>query len=150
MVDDIRQLAYRPALDPPVVQDLLTALLRRCDPARPGAALPDTVVRRFRLRVEEHLADATRVSVDEYAAELGYGPRTLTRAVRAATGVSAKTWLDQRTVLEAQRLLAHTDLGVAACGRRLGFVDAANFSAFSTRCTGTTPGRWRLGQRLTR
>ncbi|MFI2763371.1 helix-turn-helix domain-containing protein [Streptomyces echinatus] len=44
-------------------------------------------------------------------------PRTLTRACQAATGRTAKKLIDARAALEAQRLLVHTDLPVAAIGR---------------------------------
>ena len=128
----------------PVLAELLTALLRRATRTRTGTTPPPGgPAQRFYAAVEHHLARGARLDVSQYAAQLGYAPRTLTRAVAAAAGVSAKTWLDQRTVLEAQRLLAHTGLSAAACARRLGFPDPANFSAFFARCTGSTPGRWR-------
>ena len=50
---------------------------------------------------------------------------------------------DQRVLLEAKRLLAHTDLPVTGCARRLGFRDAGNFSTFFRRQTGTPPATWR-------
>ncbi|MFJ9846920.1 helix-turn-helix domain-containing protein [Kitasatospora sp. NPDC101155] len=59
--------------------------------------------------------------------------------------MSAEQFLDQRILLEAKRLLAHTDLPVARCAERLGFEDAANFSTFFRRQTGQTPSRWRTG-----
>ncbi len=49
--------------------------------------------------------------------------------------------------LEAQRLLAHTDLPVATIGRALGFSEATNFGKFFTRQTGNTPGDFRRTQR---
>jgi AraC family transcriptional regulator, transcriptional activator of pobA len=45
-------------------------------------------------------------------------------------------------LLEAKRLLAHDRLSQAQCGQRLGFSDAANFSAFFPRETGLRPGAW--------
>ncbi|MFC9235221.1 AraC family transcriptional regulator [Streptomyces decoyicus] len=40
-------------------------------------------------------------------------------------------------------LLAHTDLPAARCAERVGFTDAANFTAFFQRQTGLPPSRWR-------
>ncbi|MFI6116754.1 helix-turn-helix domain-containing protein [Kitasatospora sp. NPDC051164] len=86
-------------------------------------------------------------SVEDYAARLGYSPRTLTRACLAATGRSAKQLADARVVLQAQRLLAHTDLPVAAIGRTLGFTQVTDFGRFFARETGRTPGDFRSAQR---
>lgn len=134
------------APDDPIAGDLLTALLRRCVAGSAGgSSAGNELARSFSAAVEAHLAGGRRSDVRRLAAELNYAPRTVNRAVVAATGISAKAWVDQRTVLEAQRLLAHSNLSAAACARQLGFEDAANFSAFFKRCTGTTPGRWRLG-----
>ncbi|WP_425282067.1 helix-turn-helix domain-containing protein [Streptomyces albofaciens] len=67
--------------------------------------------------------------------------RTLTRATRAVTGTGAKSFLDQRILLEAKRLLAHTDLPVGSCAHRLGFRDTGNFTTFFRRQTGLAPHR---------
>jgi AraC family transcriptional activator of pobA len=142
-VDHLRSEA---AADPtsPILNDLLTALLRRSvmDLGEHGAP-PGGLAQQFYAAVEHHLAQGHRLSTARYASELNYAPRTLNRAVVVAAGITAKTWLDQRTVLEAQRLLVHGGLSAAACARQLGFDDAANFSAFFIRCTGMAPGRWR-------
>jgi len=120
---------------------LLSALLLRLDPpsAAPGRAVNDAFLR-FRSAVEEDFR--AHHDVAHYAHKLGYSPRTLTRAVHAASGRSAKDYLSERVLLEAKRLLAHDQLSQAQCGQRLGFSDAANFSAFFLRETGLRPGAW--------
>lgn len=124
---------------------LLAALLLRVGPpesVRPSAAAGDReVFRRYRTAVEEGFTG--RHHVADYARELGYTVRTLTRASRAASGLGAKRLLDERILLEAKRLLAHTDLPLARCAERVGFDDAANFAAFFRRLAGESPGRWR-------
>ncbi|MFD9687641.1 helix-turn-helix domain-containing protein [Kitasatospora sp. NPDC059088] len=124
---------------------LLAALLLRAGPPealRPSAAAGDReVFRRYRAAVEEGFA--RRHHVADYARELGCTVRTLTRASRAASGLGAKRFLDERILLEAERLLAHTDLPLARCAERVGFDDAANFAAFFRRLAGESPGRWR-------
>jgi AraC family transcriptional regulator, transcriptional activator of pobA len=119
---------------------LLSALLLRLDPpATPGPAVNDAFLR-FRYAAEEDFR--THHDVAHYARRLGYSPRTLSRGVHAATGRSAKDYLCERLLLEAKRLLAHDHLSQAQCGQRLGFSDAANFSAFFLRETGLRPGAW--------
>ena len=134
-----------------LLRQLLGALLIRMarlpDPAgRPVPAPPGAEVYLAFRRELEHSFAATR-SIGDYAARLGYSPRTLTRACLAATGRSAKQLADARVALQAQRLLAHTDRPVAAIGRALGFTEAGNFGKFFARETGRTPGDFRRAQR---
>ncbi|MET9760471.1 AraC family transcriptional regulator [Streptomyces sp. NPDC006372] len=95
------------------------------------------VFRRYAAAVDRDLATTRRV--DDYARALGYSVRTLTRACRAATGRSAKQYLDDRTVLEAKRLLVHTGLSAAAVGERLGFSSPTVFTKFFRTRAGETP-----------
>ncbi|MFD0573977.1 helix-turn-helix domain-containing protein [Kitasatospora gansuensis] len=135
-----------------LLRQLLGALLIRV--ARlPGPAgrsattgLPGAEVHlAFRRELERSFA--TTRSVEDYAARLGYSSRTITRACLAATGRSAKQLADARVALQARRLLAHTDLPVAAIGRALGFTEATNFGKFFARETGRTPGDFRRTHR---
>jgi AraC-like DNA-binding protein len=140
--------------DPPsdpatILKLLLGALLARITQTAPwlpgGSDRADgEVFPRYRAAVEANFA--TRHQVLWYARHLGYAPRTLTRATRAAVGVGAKRFLDERIALEAKRLLAHTDLTVVRCADRLGFSDQANFTTFFQRQTGTAPTLWRLAE----
>ena len=95
----------------------------------------------FRDAVEKGFA--TNHSVSAYADALGYSRRTLVRAVRAATGETPKGFIDKRVVLEAKRLLAHTDMPIGRVGAAVGFPDAANFSKFFQQHTELTPAAFR-------
>jgi AraC family transcriptional activator of pobA len=119
---------------------LLSALLLRLSPPAGVARGRNDVFRQFRDAVEEDFR--SHHDVTHYGRRLGYSPRTLSRAVRAATGRSAKDLLCERLVLEAKRLLVHDRLSPSRCGHRLGFSDAANFSAFFLREVGMRPGAW--------
>jgi len=101
----------------------------------------DSTFTLFRDAVERGFA--TNHSVSEYADALGYSRRTLVRAVRAATGETPKGFIDKRVVLEAKRLLAHTDLPIGRVGAAVGFADAANFSKFFQLHAGQTPVAFR-------
>ncbi|MCX4903875.1 AraC family transcriptional regulator [Streptomyces sp. NBC_00878] len=101
----------------------------------------DTTFTRFREAVEKGFA--TNHSVSAYADALGYSRRTLVRAVRAATGETPKGFIDKRVVLEAKRLLAHTDMPIGRIGVSVGFPDAANFTKFFHQHTGVAPVAFR-------
>lgn len=96
---------------------------------------------RFRRDLEDGHPHSRRV--EDYAARLGCSVRTLTRACLAVTGRTAKQVVDDRVALEAQRLLACTDLSVAEIGRRLGFGEPTNFGRFFHREAGQSPGAFR-------
>ncbi|MFI9155841.1 helix-turn-helix domain-containing protein [Streptomyces sp. NPDC053367] len=101
----------------------------------------DTTFTLFRDAVEKGFA--TNHSVSAYADHLAISRRTLVRAVRAATGETPKGFIDKRVVLEAKRLLAHTDLPIGRVGVAVGFPDAANFSKFFHQHTDMTPAAFR-------
>ncbi|MGW4566951.1 AraC family ligand binding domain-containing protein, partial [Streptomyces sp. NPDC004561] len=95
-----------------VLRHSLTAFLLRlahlaASSARSSPQQTDSTFTRFREAVEQGFP--SNHSVSAYADALGYSRRTLVRAVRAATGETPKGFIDKRVVLEAKRLLAHTD-----------------------------------------
>ncbi|MEU1338800.1 AraC family transcriptional regulator [Streptomyces sp. NPDC090075] len=129
-----------------VLRHSLTAFLLRlahlaASSAEAARRQADTTFTLFRDAVEKDFA--ANHSVSAYADALGYSRRTLVRAVRAATGETPKGFIDKRVVLEAKRLLAHTDLPIGRVGAAIGFPDAANFSKFFHLHTGQTPVAFR-------
>ncbi|MGW4551378.1 AraC family transcriptional regulator [Streptomyces violaceorubidus] len=134
-----------------VLRHTLTAFLLRlahlaagsAHAARQGRAEApgDSTFTLFRDAVERGFA--TNHSVSAYADALGYSRRTLVRAVRAATGETPKGFIDKRVVLEAKRLLAHTEMPIGRVGAAVGFPDAANFSKFFQQHTDQTPAAFR-------
>lgn len=81
-------------------------------------------------------------SVTEQARRLGYSQRTLTRACLAATGRTAKEVIDDRILLEAQRLLVDGDPPISTVAVQLGFIEPGNFTKFFQRLTGESPASW--------
>ncbi|MFJ6075550.1 AraC family transcriptional regulator [Streptomyces sp. NPDC093065] len=131
-----------------VLRHTLSAFLLRlahlaASSAREGRAEApgDSTFTLFRDAVERGFA--TNHSVSAYADALGYSRRTLVRAVRAATGETPKGFIDKRVVLEAKRLLAHTEMPIGRVGAAVGFPDAANFSKFFQQHTDQTPAAFR-------
>ncbi|BCL24153.1 transcriptional regulator [Streptomyces tuirus] len=129
-----------------VLRHTLTAFLLRlahlaASTAQALRQRSDSTFTLFRDAVERDFA--TNHSVTAYADALGYSRRTLVRAVRAATGQTPKAFIDKRVVLEAKRLLAHTEPPIGRVGVAVGFPDAANFSKFFHQHTDRTPAAFR-------
>lgn len=118
---------------------LALRLLREADGPVPSTAT--SAFGRFRAAVDSGFAE--RHAVADYAAALGYSTRTLSRLTRAATGLSPKQVIDARILLEARRLLAHTDLPVVRIGVAVGFDDASNFTSWFAIRAGCTPSEFR-------
>jgi len=93
--------------------------------------------RRFRKMLEADFAQQHQVQ--HYAKALGMGEKTLSRVCVTAVGLPAKAVINQRLVLEAKRLLAHTNLSVQVIGHALGFEDATNFVKFFRKSVDNTP-----------
>ncbi|MER5493458.1 AraC family transcriptional regulator [Streptomyces sp. NPDC002490] len=131
-----------------VLRFLLAALLLHVERLpHPGASTSDAqgTYARFRTELERSYHRTRRA--EDYATTLGYSVKSLTRACLAATGQPVKQVIDARVVLQAKRLLAHTDDPVSGIARQLGFSEATNFGTYFVRHTGTTPGAFRRAQR---
>lgn len=93
--------------------------------------------RRFRKLLDTDFTQHHQVR--HYANTLGMSDKSLSRLCMDATGVPAKSLINQRLTLEAKRMLAHTTLTVQAIGRELGFVEATNFGKFFRKAAGLPP-----------
>ena len=127
-------------------QALLLALwcLRRAAPAlqhSPRTAVRDTLVQRFRTLVDQHYR--TQRPLRFYTEALDVSADHLSRACRNVAGCSALDLLHERLLLEARRLLTHTDLAVSRIAGELGFDDAAYFSRLFARKVGRAPAAYR-------
>ncbi|HEY0272333.1 MAG TPA: helix-turn-helix domain-containing protein, partial [Chitinophaga sp.] len=78
-----------------------------------------------------------------YAAELAITTSHLNDMVRAATGFSVSYHLQQAMVLEAKRLLTHTDKTVKEITYEIGLEDHGYFSRLFKKVAGQTPVQFR-------
>ncbi|KFX16441.1 transcriptional regulator [Pectobacterium atrosepticum] len=97
--------------------------------------------RQFQKLVDERFSQWSQVG--DYASYLGCTEKSLTRATLTVQGISAKAYLSKRIVLEAKRLLTHTDLSIGALSGRLGFGEVDRFCKFFKRETNFTPKDFR-------
>lgn len=147
MANDVRVHRGAPALRALLRHQLLALLLRLSvleGEVRAESTSAPAVMRRFnryRTAVEREFARLHRVA--DYAKLIGCSQKSLQRASLSVAGISAKTYLSQRVVLEAKRLLVHTDQPVAVISAELGFEEVSNFVKFFRRLSGTVPGEFR-------
>jgi AraC family transcriptional activator of pobA len=99
------------------------------------------LVRRFRQAVERSFRAST--SVRDYAQSLGVTTSHLNESLRLETGSTAGELIRTRLLLEAKRLLLHSELTMAEIGYELGFQDPSYFSRFIRRELKTSPAEHR-------
>lgn len=85
-------------------------------------------------------------AIDRFVEALGTTPHLLAKACQVSYGQSVKTFIDQRRLLEARRLLLFTVRSVEDIAYEIGFQDPAYFSRFFRKRTGQPPGEWRVAQ----
>ena len=81
--------------------------------------------------------------VKDYASEINISPKQLSLTVKSVTGKVAKEFIQDRLVIEAKRLLLHTDLSVKQIAYRIGFEEPLHFSGFFKKKVGTSPSSFR-------
>lgn len=136
----------RAAIDAALLS-LMVLALRHLDqpPGRSeGSAQQAVLVARLRERIEQRFREREPVSVTARA--LGTSLTALRQACARVARCSPGQMLDERTLLEAQRLLIYSQLSIAQVAYAVGFEDPAYFSRFFARHMGRSPRAWREGQ----
>ncbi|WP_244215362.1 helix-turn-helix domain-containing protein [Pedobacter miscanthi] len=96
----------------------------------------DKVAKFFRKSLERNYCTLKRPG--EYAALLNISTPYLNECLKNATGFSASQLIHDRIILEAKRLLYHTDKSVKEIAFDLGYADYPYFSRLFSKSTGTT------------
>jgi AraC-like DNA-binding protein len=109
-------------------------------------ARDDPVLRRVFALIDERFEE--RLSLRQVADAVGLTPAYLTTLVRRRTGRTVQSWILERRLAEARRLLARTDQSVAQIGAAVGFPDSPYFVRTFRREHGTTPLAWRRASSL--
>ena len=131
-----------------VLQAYLHILLvkaRRVCPAgrRPPMGSAASLARSFIELVTQQ--DRVHHSVRACSDALGVTPGYLAETVKEVTGRTPGQIIRASQLIEAERLLIHSDKTVAQIAYALGFQDAAYFGRFFKRECGVTPGDFRQG-----
>ncbi|MDR6197714.1 helix-turn-helix domain-containing protein [Siphonobacter sp. SORGH_AS_0500] len=103
------------------------------------------LLKKYQSHIDEHFQQLHQVS--DYAALLHVSAGYLSEVVKAQSGKPAITHIHERLVMEARRLLFHTEHSLKEIGYTLGFNDASYFSRFFKRETNLTPAEYRATTR---
>jgi AraC family transcriptional activator of pobA len=101
----------------------------------------DQVYKAFRRILEKNFLKLKRPA--DYAESLHLSVPYLNECVRAATGFPVSDHIRNRVILEAKRLLHHSDRSVKLIAGELGYDDPAYFSRLFARATGMTAQTFR-------
>jgi AraC-like DNA-binding protein len=97
--------------------------------------------RKFSQLVEWHYA--TKHAVADYADLLNMTPKALHKRIAKHSPTTPNDLIKNRIILEAKRLLAHTELSVKEIGYKLGYDDPAYFIRLFTNQAGLAPQQFR-------
>jgi len=97
----------------------------------------EMVTKTFRKTLEHNYLVAKRPA--DYARNLHISTPYLNECVKNATGFSVSHHIQQRIILEAKRLLYHSDISVKEIAVKLGYDDYPYFSRLFTKVAGMTP-----------
>ncbi len=98
----------------------------------------------FRQLVEHDFKHEHKVPY--YADKLGVSVKTLSNSVSECSGLTPLVMINNRILLEARRLMRHSNLLVKEVADRLGFQDTSYFIKFFKRQSGVSPLSFRQPQ----
>jgi AraC-like DNA-binding protein len=110
-----------------------------------GQATDRVLLKKYLSRIDE--AYTLQHEVAAYAEMLNISAGHLSDVVKEQSGKPAIAHIHERLILEAKRLLFHTDNSMKEIAFHLGFEDASYFSRFFRRITGHTPLHYRVNFR---
>lgn len=91
--------------------------------------------------LEQHFMDKAQVSF--YAAALAVTPKVLNNSIRRVTGKTVVELLQERSLLEAQRLLLNGEESIKEIAYKLGFQNNSYFTRFFVKHTSHTPSEFK-------
>lgn len=98
-------------------------------------------VQEFQNKINENYKQ--RLSVSQYAKSLNITSTHLNRVCKSVLNISPSKLIDERSILEAKRLLSYTAMSISEISFELGFCDSAHFSKFFTTHVHQKPSEFR-------
>jgi len=102
-------------------------------------------IRRVIDYIDTHL-EVRPLRTSDLAVLIGYSPSHFHRTFRRSLGESPRTFVMQRRVAMAQKLMRDNTLPLCHIAVVCGFADQAHFTHVFHRLVGENPGAWRRGQ----
>ncbi len=99
------------------------------------------ITKAFKLSLEQNYIEIK--SPAEYAKNLNISTAYLNECVKTTTGHPVSYHIQQRVILESQRLLYHSDKSIKEIASELGYDDYSYFTRLFTKVTGMTPVAFR-------
>jgi len=99
------------------------------------------LIREYNYLVEKHFK--THTSVAAYSDMLFKSPKTLSNMFKKHIDKTPLQIINERRLLEAQRLLTYSDLSIQEIAEELSFGDVPAFSHFFKKNSGTSPSKFR-------
>jgi AraC-like DNA-binding protein len=130
-----------------IIRDYLDILLHRLShfmPQSAKAALGETAswqVQELQRLIDDHYLQ--HYTPAEYAAMLNLNVKYLNELCQRYLGKTTGRLIQERLLLEAQRLLVHKDITISQVADQLNFEDNSYFSRFFKKMTGQSPEQWR-------
>lgn len=125
----------------------LIECIKYCDPEnRKAKEVGSPTLMEFKSLVNSNYKDMHKVS--EYAELLAVTPKYLNEVIKNAIGTTAKDYIIDRILLEAKRLLLHTDESVKLIALTLGFSEPLHFNTFFKNKMKMTPLEYRKETKL--
>jgi AraC-like DNA-binding protein/mannose-6-phosphate isomerase-like protein (cupin superfamily) len=123
----------------------LSGIYERAIPLSTDHEVVDGKLREFENLIEKNFKKYHLVA--DYAAILHITPNYLNAICTRRKGKPAGELIRDRVILEAKRLLTHSDKAITEIAYDLGFEDNSYFGRFFLRHSGLTPAQFRKSQR---
>lgn len=103
--------------------------------------MENDLIREFNFLVEQHYN--TKHTVAEYATLLSKSPKTISNIFSKIGAKTPLSYIQERKMLQAKRLLQHTDIQIQEIAYKIGYEDIQAFSRFFKKQEGISPSNYR-------
>lgn len=130
------------------LKSFLIQILRRKNELENSSDQPTEIIDEKRLQLVKFVNLITEnyqkgFTISEYARLLHISSRSLSELTHQLLNKTPSQMIQERIILEAQRMLLYSDLNINQIGYRLGFDDASYFVKYFKKHTKTSPSEFR-------